>query len=677
MNKITKYIKYLAMVFFCLWLTAPFSASAVGENASHAHSVIIKLKKDDKIHQINLLPGENVAQVIKDWKNQPNVDFVEPNYDYQAAAEPNDPLFGSQWYLSKVNAPGAWDTTTGSNEVVVAVLDTGIDINHPDLSANIWTNAGELPDNNIDDDNNGFIDDYHGWDFIGSVPDPLPKYDTGWNTSGINHGTAIAGVIGAVGNNNAGIAGMNWSVKLMPIRVLDGAGVGDTGDIYQGIDYAIANGADFINLSFVGNNQDVLLSNAINEATQAGILVFAAAGNNNINLNSSPRYPVCDENVIGVGGTDQEDTRLLVESGGQISVASNYGSDCIDISAPGENFISTSFYDPVNGLDNPYLSGWSGTSMATPMVAGAAALIKASNPTLSISEIKNLLLHNSDPFSADEPLATQLGSGRLNIGNVFAQPVVLADTMNIITGAGQNGGPHVRIINTQGSVQSQFFAYAESFRGGVNVAAGDVNGDGTDEIIAGAGNGGGPHVRIFDQHGNLLSQFFAYAESFRGGVNVASGDVNGDGTDEIIAGAGNGGGPHVRIFDQHGNLLSQFFAYAESFRGGVNVAVGDFDNNGVDEIVTGAGNTGGPHVRVFNYSGVRQSQFFAYAESFRGGVNVAAGDVNGDGTDEIIAGAGYTGGPHVRIFGESGNLLSQFFAYAESFRGGVNVAAIR
>ncbi|PIR95063.1 transporter, partial [Candidatus Falkowbacteria bacterium CG10_big_fil_rev_8_21_14_0_10_37_6] len=163
----------------------------------------------------------------------------------------------------------------------------------------------------------------------------------------------------------------------------------------------------------------------------------------------------------------------------------------------------------------------------------------------------------------------------------------------------------------------------KSFRNGVFVAAGDIDGDGTDEIIAGSGKDSLPKIKVFDGYGNLKSEFFAYAENFRGGVNVASGDIDGDGTDEIIAGAGNGGGPQVRIFDAKGVVKQQFFAYAENFRGGVNVASGDINQDGIDEIVTGAGQGGGPHVRVFDKDHILLKGFFAYDNSMSGGVNVA------------------------------------------------------
>ncbi len=685
------------------------------------NSIVVKLKHQETFHTVRLGSHEDTGALLQRLNADPVVDYAGENRTYELAVVPGDTYYQNQWYLEKVNAPQAWDTTTGDDGIVIAVLDTGIDLDHPDLQQNIWHNTDEIPNNSIDDDANGYVDDYYGWDFVGDQNDPQPQFSGSWTAAAVHHGSVVAGIAGAKGNNNKGITGMNWTVRMMSVRVLNDAGMGDTGDIAAGVRYAMRNGADIINLSFVGNETDTVLAQIINEATAAGVMIFAAAGNNNINLDQQPRYPVCNDNVIGVGGTDQNDARFKTYANSQISNASNYGDTCVDIAAPATSYLSTIVYAPDQSLESYYASGWSGTSLATPVVAGSAALIKAHNPLLTNAQIEQMLKSHAAAVSE-----AGLGAGRINIGAVFGNLIPASENIvvgagytggphvrqfdlygelqshffaygeqfrggvyvasgdtdgngfhEIITGAGDTGGPQVRLFRTNGEVISQFFAYGESFRGGVHVAAGDVDGDGIDEIITGAGNGGGPQVRVFKQDGSVISQFFAYAETFRGGVHVAAGDVDGDGIDEIITGAGNGGGPHIRVFDIYGNEQTELFAYAETFRGGVNVAAGDLDGDGTAEIIAGAGFTGGPHVRVFNYQGQLQSHFFAYAETFRGGVNVAAGDLDGDGTAEIIAGAGFTGGPHVRVFNYQGQLQSHFFAYAETFRGGVNVATIR
>lgn len=265
---------------------------------------------------------------------------------------------------------------------------------------------------------------------------------------------------------------------------------------------------------------------------------------------------------------------------------------------------------------------------------------------------------------------------------------------DIITGAGPGGGPHVRVLKRQsdGSISelTGFFAYDPGFPGGVSVAAGDVDGDGRADIVTGAGAGGGPHVRVFSRNpsGALteLASFFAYDPAFLGGVRVAAGDVDGDGRAEIITGAGAGGGPHVRVIKRSpGGALSEltgFFAYDAAFAGGVYVAAGDVDGDGLADIVTGAGAGGGPHVRAFkrqlNGTLTELAGFFAYDVAFTGGVSVATADVDGDGRADVVTGAGPGGGPHVRVIKrDDGGSLSEitgFFAYAPAFTGGVFVA---
>jgi hypothetical protein len=211
--------------------------------------------------------------------------------------------------------------------------------------------------------------------------------------------------------------------------------------------------------------------------------------------------------------------------------------------------------------------------------------------------------------------------------------------------------------------------------GGLSIAAGDLftNVPGI-EYVTGAGPGGPPVVKVFDNAGNLLSQFNAFDPSFRGGVNVAVGDMDGDGKLDIVCGAGSGGGPVVTVWHPEGILLNSFFAYDPSFRGGLTVAVGDLNGDFKNEIVAGAGDTGGPMVAVFNLAGIRQSAFFAYEAGFRGGVNVAVGDVNGDGIADIVTGVGNSGGPLVKVFTRTGQLQEAFFAFDPTFRGGVTVA---
>ena len=537
--------------------------------SNNPESIIVKLNSKDKLYKIDLAENENYDELKLILEREPLIDFVVPNQKYELALTPNDSNYSSEWYLSKINAPTAWDVTTGSNEIVIAILDTGVDIDHPDLAANIWNNLSEIPNNSIDDDNNGFIDDYNGWDFVGEVADPNPKFDTGWTDSGIHHGTVVAGAAGAIGNNSQGVAGVIWNVKIMPIRVLDSAGVGDTRDVYEGISYAVNNGADFINLSFVGNNPDTLLESGINNAWLNEVTIFAAAGNDNVDMDINPRYPVCNDHVVGVGGVDQNDVKWSRNA----TIGSNYGS-CIDIVAPATGFISTAFYDSSNSLNSYYLSGWSGTSLATPLVTATSALAKAYNMSATPDQLVQRIYDEAvDIDLLNTGYVGKLGVGRLDLANIFSETISTTSLFNILTGIGGGATPQVKVFQVDGTLETEFLAYVASFEGGVNVAAGDLDGDGDEEIVTGVGNGGGPQIRTFDRNGNQIFTpgFFAYGENFRGGVNVAVGDLDGDGQAEIIAGSGNGGGPQVRTFDRYGNPIFTpgFFAYGENFRGGV------------------------------------------------------------------------------------------------------------
>jgi large repetitive protein len=367
-----------------------------------------------KIHgSLAHVASGDVDAAIAKLQQDPRVRYAEPNYVITIAALPNDPAFGNTWGLNNtgqtingspgtpdadIDAPEAWNVTTGSSNVTVAVIDTGVDWSHPDLSSRIWINPGEncpgCRNDGIDNDHNGFVDDWHGWDFANNDNNPTDDH---------GHGTHVAGTIGAAGNNGTGVAGVNWNVKIMPVKFLNAQGSGTDANAVSAILYAAQNGADVMNNSWADNVYSQALADAITVADQHNSLFVAAAGNNGTDNDSSPTYPASYDmpNVVAVAATDNTDNRAFF---------SNVGRRSVDLGAPGVDIYSTW---PGGGYQ--YLSG---TSMATPHVAGAAALEKAAFPSASAAGLKALLLATVDPKPS---LATTTSSGgRLNIGNAVA-----------------------------------------------------------------------------------------------------------------------------------------------------------------------------------------------------------------------------------------------------------------
>ena len=715
--------------------------------------VLVKLKDSSNVLKFNFSKDAPVAQIAASYSKNPAVEYAEPNYIYSLSAfEPNDVYYPQQWHLRQIGAPLAWEVTTGSPDVVVAVLDSGVDISHPDLKQNIWINPSEIAGDGIDNDNNGYVDDTKGWDFVDSSNDPRPDATPPYSRTALHHGTAVAGIVAAVGNNVEGVAGVAWRTRIMPLRVLDRQGQGDVEAVARAVEYATRNGASIINLSFVGPGASQRLEAALARAYAAGVLIVVAAGNadesSGINLNNSPRYPICyDANssvnwILGVTAVDILDQRAPF---------ANYGAACVDIAAPGYSIFSTQVFDLERHLNEAYGGNWSGTSLAAPMVSGAAALLKAKYQKLTPLQLVQTLVDSADNIAGTNVgFGASIGSGRLNMAraltgaampgvkppkeNVFegsrlvvvpasaATPEISFFSMrgeqkqkwlsfesklrvggsvavsenarlrpednrqvrlssiirgeqSIIVGEGSGGQGRLRVFDLSGQVMSQWFAFDKPFKGGVNAAAADVYGAGESSVIVTPMSDGGPLVRIFEKGGRLQGQFFAYDKKLRGGFSVAVADIDGDKKAEIIVSSTTRHLP-VRVFKNNGALVNEWFAYP-TFQGGVSVAAGDLDGSGISQIVTAPQVGGGPQIRIFDGVGNLFGQFMVLAPNFRGGLNAAVGDIDGDGKGEIAVAPASRGGPQVRLFTPRGRLLGQFMVYDAKFRGGIKLAIMR
>ena len=325
----------------------------------------------------------DVESAVARYRTDARIALIEPNYIVKADRIPNDPLFSQLWGLNNtgqtggtpgadIHATSAWNIPTGGSSVLVGIIDTGMDYTHPDLAANVWSNPGEITGNGIDDDGNGYVDDVHGWDFINN--DNNPTDDNG-------HGTHVSGTIGAIGDNGVGVAGVCWDVKLMPLKFLGADGSGSTADAILAVQYATQMHARILNNSWGGSSYSEALRLAIQAASDAGILFVAAAGNDGVDNDASPHYPANYDAplVISVASTDAYDN---------LSYFSDFGATSVDLAAPGSDILST--------LPNNSYGTYSGTSMATPHVSGALALMLSRAPAMSGATAKQTLMLSVD-----------------------------------------------------------------------------------------------------------------------------------------------------------------------------------------------------------------------------------------------------------------------------------------
>lgn len=364
---------------------------------------------------------QTTQSVLSSLASNPRVELVEPNYIYRVVRTPNDPMLGNLWGLKNIgqkdsdnqlgtagvdiDAERAWDIETGSDSVIVAVIDTGVDYTHPDLADNMWNNMAEKNGQaGVDDDGNGFVDDIYGMNFTNAAsPTADPRDDHG-------HGSHCSGTIGARGDDGKGIVGVAWNTKIMALKFLGADGSGSLEGAIKAIDYATKMGAKIMSNSWGGGGVSQLLLESIQRTHAAGAVFVAAAGNDGSNNDTRPTYPATYDvaNVVAVAAIDNK---------GNLASFSNYGRTKVHVGAPGVNV-----YSSVTG---GRYDSWSGTSMATPHVSGVVALIASHEPNLTNLEIKERLIATVSPMR--QLKGKVVANGRVNAFQALTNTVAPAD----------------------------------------------------------------------------------------------------------------------------------------------------------------------------------------------------------------------------------------------------------
>ena len=379
-----------------LKLKAGVDKPAALQRLAQKHGFTVdRQNKRTTVYKVKVPQGKKLEDLMAQIAKDGSVQYVEPNYIAQLfSTTPNDPEFDEQWALHNdddkdIDAPEAWDTTTGSSSIVVAVIDSGIDLDHEDLSPNLWTNTNEIPGNEIDDDENGYVDDVNGWDFANDDNDPEDDY---------GHGTFVGGIIGAKGNNLKGIAGVTWNSKLMAIKVTGDSSEATYADLADAISYAAGNGASIINISLGGRAPSSALADAIDDAYEEGCVIIAAAGNDGCDL---LRYPAAYDKVVSVAATDHSD---------EITEYSNC-SGTSDVAAPGDAILGCT-------IDVMGYPAFTGTSASSALVSGVAALVRSHNGNLTNAQVMQVLRQGVDPIPTFDTFAPW---GRINAAKALAR----------------------------------------------------------------------------------------------------------------------------------------------------------------------------------------------------------------------------------------------------------------
>ncbi len=408
--------------------------------ATAAGGEVSKLLGGGRIAVVELPPGTDLYTAAARIAAA-GADFVEPDLAVQTARIPNDTRYSNQYHHPQINSPSGWDVTIGSSGVVIAVIDSGVDTDHPDLRNSIWINADESPGNGIDDDGNGYVDDWRGWDFQNDNNNPNPEPDgldndnNGEPDDQVSHGTLVAGLAAAIGNDNYGTVGVSWRATIMALQVFPDDGTTYVSTVVEAIDYAVDNGADIINLS-IGSPYEESFSAPIERAYEAGIVVVCAAGNAGEELTNSESTwtsPVCndgpnvfaDNYILGVTGVDSYDKRAWYSNFDTSSAS------FVDVSAPGSAMFGPNYYDPTFSHLDSYFGTNTGTSFACPLASGLAALVLTRHPGYTPAQVYQVIRNNADNIDGLNPgYAGTLGTGRINCGRTLGQILAPAAVTN-------------------------------------------------------------------------------------------------------------------------------------------------------------------------------------------------------------------------------------------------------
>ena len=442
----------------------------------------VKVPNLERIYKIRLdCPDEqSLQEALEAYRSNPDVEYAELNRTASIESVPNDPTYNDQWALNIIDAPEAWNIYTGSQKIVVAVLDTGVDYRHRDITNNMWINAEEYEGvEGVDDDNNGYIDDIYGYNFIYNTSDPLDDH---------GHGTHCAGIIGAGGNNNLDISGVCWNTRIMALKSFNYNAEGQIYDLVEAIVYAVTNGADIISNSwsirpspYVDESEIQPLKEAYDYAYSQGVIAVAAAAN--YDTDEPIYYPACYQNVIAVAATDSQDNRASY---------SNYG-DWVDIAAPGHDILSLRAANLIPEgatIYNQYLMKMNGTSMACPHVAGACALLLSANPTMTYRDVYNKITETADPIAP----GICRSNGRLNLSKAMQA-----------------------VVPSKGYVNFDQDYYTYTSRVGLLVADRDLKGRGSQTVTVIAEGG--------DTENIVLTETSAAFGVFTGNIRINSGQV--------------------------------------------------------------------------------------------------------------------------------------------------------